>query len=143
MLAGLVQWALMTLSDLESDMTSVERVLEYSTVTQDNYDGKIPEEWPSKGAIVFKGVSLTYKAEKILKDISFDIKPRQKIGIVGRTGAGKSSVISTLFRLYSFEGDVTIDGTCTKDVALDYLRNKISIIPQEPLLFQGNFRHSF
>lgn len=140
MLAGLVEWALMQMSDLENDMTSVERVLEYSAVEQDHYEGQKPVEWPSKGHVVYKAVSLVYKSEKVLKDISFDIKPNQRIGIVGRTGAGKSSIISTLFRLYNFEGTISIDGVDTKTIALDYLRGKISIIPQDPLLFQGEFQ---
>ncbi|KAH1021181.1 hypothetical protein HUJ04_010728 [Dendroctonus ponderosae] len=142
MLAGLVEWALMQLSDLENDMTSVERVLEYSAVEQDHYEGQKPVEWPSKGHVVYKAVSLVYKSEKVLKDISFDIKPNQRIGIVGRTGAGKSSIISTLFRLYNFEGTISIDGVDTKTIALDYLRGKISIIPQDPLLFQGTIRQN-
>ncbi|CAG9762940.1 unnamed protein product [Ceutorhynchus assimilis] len=142
MLAGLVQWALMQLSDLENDMTSVERVLEYSALPQDDYQGDKPQDWPSKGAILYKNVSLTYKSDRVLKDISFEVKPQQKVGIVGRTGAGKSSVISALFRLYNFDGIVKVDGIDTKQISLDYLRNKISIIPQDPLLFQGTIRQN-
>ncbi|XP_050310275.1 probable multidrug resistance-associated protein lethal(2)03659 [Anthonomus grandis grandis] len=141
-LALLVQWALMQLSDLENNMTSVERVLEYTEVPQDDYEGETTPNWPSKGAISYKAVTLTYKAEQVLRGVSFDILPRQKIGIVGRTGAGKSSLISTLFRLYNFDGTITIDGVDTKRVALSYLRNHISIIPQEPLLFQGTIREN-
>ncbi|XP_066245071.1 probable multidrug resistance-associated protein lethal(2)03659 [Euwallacea similis] len=142
MLAGLVEWALMQLSELENDMTSVERVLEYSNIPQDHYEGNNPKKWPSEGEVVYKAVSLTYKSERVLKDISFEVKSNQKIGIVGRTGAGKSSIISTLFRLYNFEGSVTIDGVSTQTIALDWLRSKISIIPQDPLLFQGTIREN-
>ncbi|KAL1506389.1 hypothetical protein ABEB36_005762 [Hypothenemus hampei] len=142
LLVGLVEWALFQLTDLENNMTSVERVLEYSEVPQDNYEGIKPENWPSTGLIVYNSVSLTYRHEKVLKDISFEIKPKQKIGIVGRTGAGKSSIISALFRLYNFQGSITIDGVDIKTLGLDHLRNKISILPQEPLLFQGTIRQN-
>ncbi|XP_030745870.1 probable multidrug resistance-associated protein lethal(2)03659 [Sitophilus oryzae] len=141
-LAMLVQFALLQWSDLENDMTSVERVLEYTEVPQDNYQGDKPDNWPLKGSVMYNSVSLTYKSEKVLKDISFEIKPKQKIGIVGRTGAGKSSIISTLFRLYDYEGTILIDGLNIKTVDLEYLRNHISIIPQDPLLFQGTIRQN-
>lgn len=76
----------------------------------------------------------------VLKDLNFVIYPQEKIGIVGRTGAGKSSMISALFRLAKLEGDIEIDGVNTKDIGLHDLRSKISIIPQEPFLFSGSLR---
>lgn len=104
---------------------------------KDNYEGRSLKTWPSNGGVIFKNVSLTYKLEKVLKDISFEVKPKHKIGIVGRTGAGKSSIISTLFRLYNFDGSILIDGVDIKTLSLEFLREHISIIPQDPLLFQG------
>ncbi|XP_060522347.1 ATP-binding cassette sub-family C member 4-like [Cylas formicarius] len=141
-LAHIVQFALMQWSDLENDMTSVERVLEYTEVPRDHYDGQKIEGWPAKGAVTYAKVSLAYKEEKVLKGVSFEVKPSEKIGIVGRTGAGKSSVLATLFRLYDFEGIITVDGVDTKTLPLDLLRDSISIIPQEPLLFQGSVREN-
>ncbi|CAG9767407.1 unnamed protein product [Ceutorhynchus assimilis] len=141
-LAMLVQWCLIQWSDLENDMTHVERVLEYTEVPQDNYEGRSVENWPSLGNVVFKNVSLTYKLERVLNDISFEVKPKHKIGIVGRTGAGKSSIISTLFRLYHYDGTILIDDIDIKTLSLEFLRDHISIIPQDPLLFQGSIRQN-
>ncbi|XP_050297884.1 probable multidrug resistance-associated protein lethal(2)03659 [Anthonomus grandis grandis] len=141
-LAMMVQWSLIQWSDLENNMTHVERVLEYTEVPQDNYEGQVIKDWPVYGGIVFNNVSLTYKLEKVLKNLSFEVKPNHKIGIVGRTGAGKSSIIAALFRLYNFDGSILIDGVNIKTLALDFLREHISIIPQDPLLFQGTIRHN-
>lgn len=96
------------------------------------------------GRVEFVGVSLRYSlfSEIVLRDISFSIEAREKIGIVGRTGAGKSSIISLLFRLYPFEGFVMIDGQDTKQLEIDSLRRSISIIPQDPVLFSGTLRHN-
>lgn len=140
LLTGLVQWTIRQISELENNMTSVERVLEYADVeTEDKKIGRVIENWPDQGKIEYKNVSLTYATtkQKVLQDISFTIEPRQKIGIVGRTGAGKSSIISTLFRLYDFEGEVLIDSVDTKILNLEFLRSKIAIIPQDPILFTG------
>ncbi|XP_030760637.1 probable multidrug resistance-associated protein lethal(2)03659 [Sitophilus oryzae] len=141
-LASLVQWALLQWSDLENDMTSVERVLEYTEVPQEDYEGQELQHWPTKGEVVFENVSLTYKLEKVLKGISFRVKPKNKIGIVGRTGAGKSSIISVLFRLYNYEGTILVDGVNIRNLSLKFLRKQISIIPQDPMLFQGTIRQN-
>lgn len=75
-----------------------------------------------------------------MKNLTFAIEAKQKVGIVGRTGAGKSSLIAALFRLAPFEGSVYIDGVNTVTIGLHELRNKVSIIPQEPVLFSGTLR---
>ncbi|XP_018565538.1 probable multidrug resistance-associated protein lethal(2)03659 [Anoplophora glabripennis] len=142
-LMGLLQWTIRQISELENNMTSVERVLEYADVErEDKKVGQVIENWPNQGRIEYKNVSLTYSTtrERVLKNISFVVEPRQKIGIVGRTGAGKSSIISTLFRLYDFEGQIFIDSIDTKKLNLDFLRSKIAIIPQDPILFTGTIR---
>lgn len=76
----------------------------------------------------------------VLNNLSFKIRAKEKVGIVGRTGAGKSSLISALFRLAEIEGKILIDGISTADIPLSCLRSKISIIPQEPVLFSGTLR---
>lgn len=95
-----------------------------------------------RGELRFIGVSLKYPAknEIVLKNLSFKINPGEKIGVVGRTGAGKSSLISVLFRLYHFEGFVYIDNQDIKKLSLSVLRKSISVIPQDPILLSGSLR---
>jgi len=98
----------------------------------------------SRGEVEFVGVSLCYEGagKLVLRDLSFGVRAGERIGIAGRTGAGKSSLISVLFRLYHFEGFVFIDGQNTKQLELDSLRSAISIIPQDPVLFTGSIRYN-
>jgi ATP-binding cassette, subfamily C (CFTR/MRP), member 4 len=78
----------------------------------------------------------------VLKNLILDIQPRHKVGIVGRTGAGKSSLINALFRLAPVEGQILIDSVETGTLTLEDLRSKISIIPQDPVLFSGTLRYN-
>ena len=124
-------------AELESQMTSVERITEFSHIESEKNlelpeNRSPPKDWPSQGAISLNDVSLAYVegATPVLKNLTFDIKPCEKIGIVGRTGAGKSSMISTLFRMLPPTGTIKIDGINTADISLTALRNKLSIIPQ-------------
>ncbi|XP_063913947.1 probable multidrug resistance-associated protein lethal(2)03659 isoform X1 [Zophobas morio] len=143
-LVGVFQWAIRTLSELENQMTSVERVVEYTELgqEQDHKVKTLSSVWFPSGKIEFKSVFMQYSSNDpyVLKNLNILIKPKEKIGIVGRTGAGKSSLVSVLFRLVNFEGDIFIDDVNTKDVALSSLRPKISIIPQDPVLFAGSVR---
>ncbi|KAG5889074.1 hypothetical protein JTB14_004918 [Gonioctena quinquepunctata] len=142
-LSGLLQWAFRQYSELENNMTSIERVLEYTDIKTENKQmGQFKEDWPNNGVIEFKKVSLAYgvKKQRVLKDISFVTEQREKIGIVGRTGAGKTSIISTLFRLYQIEGNICIDGVDIKTISLELLRSSLAIIPQDPILFSGTIR---
>ncbi|CAG9768734.1 unnamed protein product [Ceutorhynchus assimilis] len=140
-LTGLLQWAIRQAAEMENTMTSVERVLEYGEVESENKSGQELSKWPTAGSIKYNDVSLSYKtSEKVLKNISFEIEGKTKIGIVGRTGAGKSSIISTLFRLYNYEGIITIDNIDIKTLNVEYLRSNIGIIPQDPILFSGTIR---
>ena len=140
------QWGIRQWAELESQMTCVERVNEYSNLPQEIKDDqnsrKLPSNWPSKGRIIYKNVYLQYKEDEqpVLNNINFEIECGEKIGIVGRTGAGKSSIIATLFRMTQPKGLIMIDDIDTSTISLTELRKKISIIPQEPILFTGPVR---
>lgn len=111
-------------ADVEYSMTSVERAVEYTELDQETKEGNEIDNWPNKGAIKFERITLCYEGCKtaVLRGISFDVKPGEKVGIVGRTGAGKSSIITVLFRLYEFDGKVEIDGVDSKSLSLAFLR---------------------
>lgn len=130
-------------------MTSVERVVEYSNIEPEKdrpsqLNKNLPENWPENGHIKFDKLSLRYNpdpnSDVILKQLDFEILPKEKVGIVGRTGAGKSSIISALFRLSYTDGSILIDLCDTKSIKLQELRSKISIIPQEPVLFSNTIK---
>lgn len=146
-LITMCQWGMRQTAELENQMTSVERVNEYANLKSEPAlesvaDKKPPKEWPQNGAIRFDELTMRYTETStcVLRGLSFDIQSREKIGIVGRTGAGKSSIIQALFRLAHNEGHVFIDGHSTGDLGLHDLRSKISIIPQDPVLFSGTMR---
>ena len=103
---------------------------------------KPKDSWPEEGKIEFKNVVMRYAPDEppVLKNLNLVIYPQEKIGIVGRTGAGKSSLISALFRFAYLDGVVEIDGVRVNEIGLHDLRSKISIIPQEPFLFSGTLR---
>lgn len=143
------QWGMHCTSLVENQMTSVERVCEYikapSEPPLDSKQGNQPSVyWPEDGGIEFKNMSLKYSetGDYIIKDFNLKISPGEKIGIVGRTGAGKSSIIQSLFRLAINEGSIIIDGIDIGMLGLHDLRSKISIIPQDPVLFSGTLRYN-
>lgn len=130
-------------------MTAVERVLAYTNISHEaalesHPDKKPSESWPSKGKIVFSKLYFKYSSSEshILKNLSFTIEPLEKIGVVGRTGAGKSSVISALFRLAHNSGSIVIDDVDILSIGLHDLRSKISVIPQEPVFLSGSLRRN-
>ncbi|CAG2165685.1 unnamed protein product [Oppiella nova] len=153
MLINTTQWGVRQSTEFESQMTSVERIIEYSRLPQeaplvspvnDPYLQTPPPDWPSNGQIAFKNMSLCYEGsdKPVLKNLLCTIKPGEKVGIVGRTGAGKSSIISALFRMSEPTGVVEVDGVDTKTIGLHELRRRISIIPQEPVVFTGTVRRN-
>ncbi|XP_063373668.1 ATP-binding cassette sub-family C member 4-like [Cydia amplana] len=147
-LTVMLQMAARFTAEFLAQMTSVERVVEYSQLPKEEnmYEGKIqaPLTWPSQGEVHFENVFMRYGPEDppVLNDLSFQINSGWKVGVVGRTGAGKSSLISALFQLYTIDGNIKIDGVNIKDLSKQALRSKISIIPQEPILFSATLRYN-
>uniref|UniRef100_A0A3Q1C9L1 Multidrug resistance-associated protein 4 n=1 Tax=Amphiprion ocellaris TaxID=80972 RepID=A0A3Q1C9L1_AMPOC len=144
-LVGNFQWTVRQSAEVENMMTSVERVVEYTELKSEapwETQRRPPPDWPSKGLVTFEQVSLSYSTDGpiILKDISATFEPNEKVGIVGRTGAGKSSLISALFRLAEPQGKISIDGVVTSEIGLHDLRKRMSIIPQDPVLFADTVR---
>ncbi|XP_051464306.1 ATP-binding cassette sub-family C member 4 isoform X2 [Apus apus] len=144
-LMGTFQWGVRQSAEVENLMISVERVMEYTELEKEapwETNKHPPPEWPSQGMIAFENVNFTYSLDGplVLRHLSVVIKPKEKVGIVGRTGAGKSSLIAALFRLAEPEGRIWIDKYLTSELGLHDLRKKISIIPQEPVLFTGTMR---
>jgi ABC-type multidrug transport system fused ATPase/permease subunit len=115
-------------------MTSVERINEYITLDHENLDKSLvkpSDSWPEHGEVRFDDVSFAYDTvlPNVLEKITFRIQPREKIGIIGRTGSGKSSIFQAMLLFAEPSGQIIIDGLNTKDISLHDLRNKISIIP--------------
>ncbi|KAJ7100917.1 multidrug resistance-associated ABC transporter [Mycena belliarum] len=130
----------------EQNLNAAERMLVYtelpgeaaSTTPEDP-----PSLWPEHGKISFRNVKMSYREglPQVLKDVSFDIQPGEKVGIVGRTGAGKSSLLQALFRIVELdEGDIHIDGYNTRNLGLDVLRGKLALVPQDSVMFLASLR---
>ncbi|XP_059938247.1 ATP-binding cassette sub-family C member 3 isoform X2 [Mesoplodon densirostris] len=142
-----LNWMIRTISDLESNIVAVERVKEYSkTETEAPWvveGSRPPVGWPQQGEVEFRNYSVRYRPglELVLKNLSLQVRGGEKVGIVGRTGAGKSSMTLCLFRiLEAAEGDILIDGLNVADIGLHDLRSQLTIIPQDPILFSGTLR---
>ncbi|KAK9888735.1 hypothetical protein WA026_000961 [Henosepilachna vigintioctopunctata] len=145
----MAQFTVRYYTEVASTMTNVERVLQYTKLDEEgeiqSLTGRhISTKWPQTGRISFKNVNLRYATdeEPVLKNLNINIENNEKIGVVGRTGAGKSSLISAMFRLALIEGIIEIDGVDVSAVGLETLRSKISIIPQEPTLFSETVRYN-
>ncbi|KAF9536563.1 hypothetical protein EC957_010429 [Mortierella hygrophila] len=157
-LSGELQWAVRQSVEAAIQMVSVERMMEYAKVKPEesgrhrkNPDGSsvIPNGWPTEAKVTFSDMSLTYPRGDgpVLKNISLEFKAGEKIGIVGRTGAGKSSMIGAIFRLVEtmagdppHRGGISIDGIDISQIGMHDLRQNMAIIPQEPFLFRGTLR---
>ncbi|GAA5994171.1 uncharacterized protein JCM10292_001909 [Rhodotorula paludigena] len=141
-------WMVRQGAEVENDLNSVERVLHYAHKLEREAppvieDARPPPEWPAGGAIDFKNVVMSYRPDlpPVLKGLSLNIGAGEKVGVVGRTGAGKSSIMQTLFRVVELtSGSIEVDGIDISKIGLADLRKKIAIIPQDALLFNGTIR---
>eukprot|EP00913_Durusdinium_trenchii_P002361 g2179.t1 len=142
-----LNWVVRMAADRETSIVSVERVREYLRLELEPphhcENDPAPNSWPTSGSIEFQNVFLRYRPElpTVLNGLSLEIRSREKIGICGRTGAGKSSVLNLLLRIVEAEsGCVKVDGLDIKTLGLHRLRHSITVIPQDPVLFSGTLR---
>ncbi|CAF4939985.1 unnamed protein product, partial [Rotaria sp. Silwood1] len=154
-LTGLFQWAIRQSTEAENFMTSAERIHEYGQLVPESHQNtnesnvliQPAKDWPSRGVIEFKDYTFRYRPEldPVLKNLNLLIKSKEKIGIIGRTGAGKSSLLHALFRLVdqsAINGTILIDDIDIGRLSLDHLRSHLSVIPQVPILFSGTLRYN-
>ncbi|GBC03741.1 hypothetical protein RclHR1_00530016 [Rhizophagus clarus] len=139
-----LNWAVRQFCEIETNIVSVERVKEYIDLPSEApviiHDNRPDHTWPQNGLIEYQNYSTRYRQglELVLKGVSFVINPREKVGIVGRTGAGKSSLTLSLFRLIeAVDGAIMMDGVDISKIGLYDLRSRLTIIPQDPILFEG------
>ncbi|KAI4855441.1 ABC multidrug transporter-like protein, partial [Aureobasidium sp. EXF-8846] len=141
-----LQYSVRQLAEVENNMNSTERLHHYAVNLGQEaalYAPGVRPTWPEKGEIVFDDVHMKYREDlpMILRGLTVQIKSGERVGIVGRTGAGKSSILSSLFRISELNhGTITIDGVNIANIGLHDLRLRLSIIPQEPTLFKGTVR---
>lgn len=145
-IVGMMQFSVRQLAEVENAMNAVERLYYYGTELEEEaplHTVEVRKTWPEKGEIVFDNVEMRYRAglPLVLQGLSMHVCGGERIGIVGRTGAGKSSIMSTLFRLVEISGGhITIDGLDISTIGLHDLRSRLAIIPQDPTLFHGTVR---
>lgn len=142
--AEAVTWVLRNLSQVELGMNATERIIEYSEIqTEDEGGADPPASWPSEGRLTVVDLCVGYAADlpPVLKGLTFSVNKNERIGVVGRTGAGKSSLTLALFRfLEARQGSIHIDGIDISKIKLHDLRSRLAIIPQDPVLFSGTVR---
>jgi ABC-type multidrug transport system fused ATPase/permease subunit len=142
----MIQFTVRQLAEVENNMNATERIHFYGSELDQEAPLKlreVPDSWPHSGAIEFNQVEMRYRPELplVLKGLDFQIKGGERIGIVGRTGAGKSSIMSALFRMTELSGgEIKIDDINIATVGLQDLRSRLAIIPQDPTLFRGTIR---
>ncbi|XP_053207952.1 ATP-binding cassette sub-family C member 3-like isoform X2 [Panonychus citri] len=149
-ITGILNMLVRSVTDVEINIVAVERCLEYTKTEQEAPDiiesNRPQPNWPDKGEVIFRDYNTRYRddLDPVLVNISLTINPNEKIGIVGRTGAGKSSLTLAVFRLIeSISGQIIIDNMDISKLGLHDLRSRITVIPQDPVLFSGNFRRNF
>nr|CAH7713752.1 unnamed protein product [Callosobruchus chinensis] len=142
-----LNWLVRMTSDAETSIVAMERIKEYVEIEQEAQweiaSKNPPADWPQNGVVDFKKYSVRYRPglELVLKDLTVHIEGGEKVGIVGRTGAGKSSLTLALFRIIeAAEGHIFIDGVDISELGLHTLRSRLTIIPQDPVLLSGSLR---
>ncbi|KAI9884586.1 MAG: hypothetical protein M1823_003635 [Watsoniomyces obsoletus] len=142
----MIQFTVRQLAEVENAMNATERLHYYGTQLEEEAPlqlGDVRDSWPERGEIVFEHVQMRYRANLplVLQDLTLHVRGGERVGIVGRTGAGKSSIMTTLFRLVELSGgSITIDGLDISKIGLRALRSRLAIIPQDPTLFRGTIR---
>ncbi|UJR25517.1 hypothetical protein I4U23_006863 [Adineta vaga] len=142
-----LNWLVRMASDVETNIVSVERIDEYAKLTPEAAweipEKKPPANWPATGEIQINNLSTRYRdnLELVLKDITVNIQSGEKIGIIGRTGSGKSSLCIALFRIIEpANGEIIVDNIDIRRIGLHDVRSKITIIPQDSVIFSGTVR---
>ncbi|KAJ8967485.1 hypothetical protein NQ314_002799 [Rhamnusium bicolor] len=142
-----LNWLVRMTSDVETNIVAVERIKEYGEAAQEapwEIPNKNPSpSWPENGSVEFRDYSVRYRPglDLVLKGVNFHVNGSEKVGIVGRTGAGKSSLTLSLFRIIeAAEGQIFIDGINISELGLHTLRSRLTIIPQDAVLFSGTLR---
>ena len=149
---GFLKHGVRMIATIEADMNSVERVLFYSEKVEPEAPDIVPDKdpaagsWPSKGDIELQSASMRYRdGPLVLKNVTLKINGGEKIGVVGRTGSGKSSLMNLIFRITEMEkdgGSIRIDGVNISDIGTEILRSNLSIIPQDPVMFSNTVRYN-
>lgn len=139
-----IGWVLRQYVNVELNMNSVERLMEYSNLPTEPSEGvDVPAAWPTEGRLEVEDLHAAYAPDlpPVLKGLSFSVEKNQRVGVVGRTGAGKSSLTLALFRFIQYRaGTVYVDGIDISKIKLHDLRSRLAIIPQDPVLFSGTVR---
>jgi ABC-type multidrug transport system fused ATPase/permease subunit len=145
--SSMILWWVRILNEVEVSGNSLERIDSYIKIEQEpkpTEGGQPPAYWPASGDLRVENLSARYSSDgpKVLQDLSFHIKSGERVGIVGRTGSGKSSLTLSLLRCIFTEGNVYYDGIPTSGINLNALRSNVTIIPQIPELLSGTLRQN-
>lgn len=141
-----ILYLIRTLNELELELNSFERVMQYANLVPEPLPterGKPPAAWPTDGDVEVKDLSVKYALDgpAVLKNVTFSIQSKERVGICGRTGSGKSTLCLSILRFTNkVEGSVRINGIDIDDINLEDLRDRVSIIPQDAVLFSGTIR---